>query len=1826
VNLSSTFFRTVFLLIVAMLPAAADDLAALDAGVRGQIEALQAEKAGRTPAQQKMDSRLVFAVKKSRGEKIANGVTALEEKVRVAPDGRELVDLDCTVNAGLLAELARIGAEVVASVPRFHSIRARVPRAQLEALAGRGEVRFIKPAVRALTHAGPVLSQGDATHRAGLVRSTLKATGRAVKVGVISDSVDGLGASQAKAELGLVTVLPGQAALGNTGEGTAMLEIVHDLAPDADLFFATAYISEAQFAQNILDLRAAGCDIVVDDVSYFDESPFQDGPVAQAVDQIVADGALYFSAAGNEGNQKGGTSGVWEGDFADGGATGELFIKAGRLHSFGATNYDTLTSAGFGATLFWTDPLGASRNDYDLYLLNSTGTSVLAASTNIQNGHQDPYEGMETPSPGTRLVVVKAPNAEPRFLHLNTIRGTLAINTTGTILGHAAAVGAFAVAATDSNHSFPNAFTGGTNLPLLNPAEAFTSDGPRRAFFFTDGTPITPGDLSATGGTVRLKPDIAAADGVSTSVPGFAPFYGTSAAAPHAAAIAALVWSRNRQLTSQQVRTALTSTALDTESVGFDNVAGAGIVDALAAAQAVAGGVIVEPSTPVVTAESFLPANNVVDPGETITVSLTLTNVGAGDAGDLIATLLPTGGVSNPSSAQSYGALATNTAAAHTFTFQANGAPGGKVTLTFRLTDGATFLGTTSADFAIGVLDAPQTFSNLAAITIPNLGVAAPYPSNLTVTGINAPVGKVTVKLLNYSHTYSSDVDVLLVSPTGRKVVLMSNAGGDGTVSSATLTFDDDAPGAVPDPAVTGTYRPSGFDDLNKSLNAPAPAAPYADKLGRFAGDTANGTWKLYVRDEFNPDSGSFAGGWSLIIRPVIVSTNGPNADLSPVLAASAPVIGVGEAVTFTATVYNNGPAVANAVMLTDDLPAALSFDSAVSSQGTVSHVGNQVTASLGSLPGGASATVTIVAIGASAGAVGNTVNVSLTGTENTTANNAATTNVTVGAVNLTPVRPAGWSEPIVVSTVTGSNTNADFITSTDSLFVDAAFINAGSATAHGYFTTQLFVDGVLRRTFDQQLPLIAGSTVSQEDIAIGTLPPGSHSIVLKADAAGEVVESNENDNLYTKVVVVQAANLAPVKPAGWSDKVVLAKTTGTNIDSASFNSTDTIFLDRALTNNGTLPAGVSFATGLYLDDVLTTTWTTNAIFGPGAVDIAEDFPLGPLAAGVHTVRIVIDTGGAVPEIDETDNEYTRTFVVNGAPVISDVGDQSILEDSVTEAIPFTIGDNETASESLVITAASSDTALVPTDGIVIGGTGANRTVQVTPAANRNGDATITLTVADDAGGSATDTFIVHVASLNDTPSFIAGGDQIVLTDSGPQTVPNWAGAISAGPVDEAGQAVNFIVTAAQPALFSAQPAIAPDGTLTYTPADGAAGSTTVDVRIQDDGSTSGVPDTSAVQTFTITLVLYHVETGTYHGLAKPAGTPLHGKTGLFRLTVGARANCTGRLRLGSAVYRFKGRVLNTGQVLFGRTGTPTLALPRHGQAPLTLSLRDDTNAGTDKVTGSIKDGPNDFATIDADRALYTARANAAAPFKSVPPDLLGKYTAVFDLVTPLAGAPAVPGGSGIARLTLGPGGMVIIAGTLQEGTKFSYANALSKTNVLPFFLSIHRKRGSVSGPIAFRDTPNVSDLDGLALLWFRPMNSRSRNYSGGWPGGVSTNVVGSRFVNLPGQSILPGLTTADSDGNVRMELSDGGLAGSLPVPLVFATDNKIAVAGSNTHKVSAKAFVRNGVIAGKFTPIGAKKPVKFKTVILQKQSAAYGFFFGRTGGGAASLLPDATP
>ena len=120
---------------------------------------------------------------------------------------------------------------------------------------------------------------------------------------------------------------------------------------------------------------------------------------------------------------------------------------------------------------------------------------------------------------------------------------------------------------------------------------------------------------------------------------------------------------------------------------------------------------------------------------------------------------------------------------------------------------------------------------------------------------------------------------------------------------------------------------------------------------------------------------------------------------------------------------------------------------------------------------------------------------------------------------------------------------------------------------------------------------------------------------------------------------------------------------------------------------------------------------------------------------------------------------------------------------------------------------------------------------------------------------SAAQTFSITVNPVNDVPSFVKGANQTVNEDAGAQSVSGWATSISKGPANESGQAVDFIVSNDNTPLFSVQPAIAANGTLTYTPAPNASGAATVTVQIHDDGGTNnGGVNTSAAQTFTITV------------------------------------------------------------------------------------------------------------------------------------------------------------------------------------------------------------------------------------------------------------------------------------------------------------------------------------------------------------------------------------
>jgi len=596
-----------FLIAGLLTPATAWAQDELSENARAQIGALLQEKATWNATEQKMDSRLILESKRRLGKSFVLGFPQPRSRARVDDFDRALIDIDATVTQDVLNAITQLGGEVIVSVPRFDSIRAAVPFEFLETLASHTDIQSIRQAAQAFTNKVNT-TEGDGAHRADIARMNFGVDGTGVNIGVLSDSVDDLLRLQGLGDLPPnVTVLPGQAGPpGNTSEGTAMLEIIFDLAPGANLFFATAFNGQASFADNIERLQAAGCQVIVDDVGYFAESVFQDDDVAQAVDTVTAAGSSYFSAIGNSGNFNDGQGGVYENDFI--GIPVDLDGVAVIAHVFGVNRVTNPLTAGAPSviTLQWADPQGGSSNDYDLVLVDPGGNSVVDFSLNLQNGSQDPFEIIGGAPTGFQLAVIRFSGAdEDRYFHLNTNRGRLLNSTPGQASGHAAAVGAFGIAAVDVASA-----PGGAGNPFdgSEPVETFSSDGPRRIFFDASGTPLTPGNFSSTGGVVRQKPDFAAADGVMTATDvffPFNPFFGTSAAAPHAAALAALLIDAGVFTTPDQVRTAFENTAIDIEAPGVDRDSGHGIID-INAALNIACDIVLGPPSLAVTADGVV--------------------------------------------------------------------------------------------------------------------------------------------------------------------------------------------------------------------------------------------------------------------------------------------------------------------------------------------------------------------------------------------------------------------------------------------------------------------------------------------------------------------------------------------------------------------------------------------------------------------------------------------------------------------------------------------------------------------------------------------------------------------------------------------------------------------------------------------------------------------------------------------------------------------------------------------------------------------------------------------------------------------------------------------------------------------------------------------------------------------------------------------------------------------------------------------------------------------------------------------------------------------
>jgi len=498
-----------------------------------------------------------------------------------------------TPNATTLAPmLTALGVQVVSVMSLYNRVEGYMPWSALPAISNMGAkgVMGIIGIPKPMTSVGLVTSEGVNVMEADRVQaSTPGYDGSGVKVGVLSDSYNSRGGAATDIASGDLPASGVQVVQDSSGtdEGRAMLQIVHDVAPGADLAFATGNGGEGNFAANIKNLANAGSKVITDDLTYFAEPFFQPGIIAQAVNDVVTNqGVSYFSSAGNIDTQAYDTASP-----LSYGPNALNFVTdtslGGQWFDFdpsaGANDRMTITlqhNQAITLSFQWDQPFYTTSgvtSDLDIYLFNRGGTTPLAGGNSDNLASQSPVEVFTYQNTGSAAqfdlminLFAGATPGELKFVNYganqfgDTDFGTFATNSS-TISPHAGVANAMAVGAAPfyDQHS----------------PEGFTSFGPVTFLFDAAGNRLSSPLAVA-------KPDITAPDGASntffggSNINGYPNFFGTSAAAPHAAGVAALIVQARPSDTPAQIYSLLKSTADPNVGAGNPNQVGAGLIDA----------------------------------------------------------------------------------------------------------------------------------------------------------------------------------------------------------------------------------------------------------------------------------------------------------------------------------------------------------------------------------------------------------------------------------------------------------------------------------------------------------------------------------------------------------------------------------------------------------------------------------------------------------------------------------------------------------------------------------------------------------------------------------------------------------------------------------------------------------------------------------------------------------------------------------------------------------------------------------------------------------------------------------------------------------------------------------------------------------------------------------------------------------------------------------------------------------------------------------------------------------------------------------------------
>ncbi len=497
-----------------------------------------------------------------------------------------VIDVVASGDVAVLHEELRIlGMENSSVYGRM--ISGLLPVASLEQLATIATLNFARPAY-AKVHVGAVTSQGDIALLSNDARPFFGVDGTGVTVGTLSDSYNCKGGAAADVSTndlptGVLLLAEETNCSSGTDEGRAMMQIVHDVAPGVKQAFHTAFNGQASFANGIIDLATiAGADIINDDVIYFAEPMFQDGIIAQAIDSVKAMGVAYFSAAGNQASKS------YEATYVSSGVAG--YRDTAIRHDFdtgGGTDSLMEISIPAGAqvifVLQWQDPFFSvsgtpgADTDMDMILYSSTGT-VLAGSidnnvggdaveifaytnfSGVTKTYQLGIEYYSGPLPG-----------KVKFVYFGSATINEYASNSGSSYGHPIAAGGQGVGAA----RYSNTPAYGVSPPVV---EGFSSKGGTPILFDSSGNPVSE---------VRQKPDFVAPNGGDNTFFGYdyegngwPNFFGTSAAAPHAAGMAALLKEFDDLLTPDSLYAAMQDTAVEMGPAGFDFKTGHGLVQA----------------------------------------------------------------------------------------------------------------------------------------------------------------------------------------------------------------------------------------------------------------------------------------------------------------------------------------------------------------------------------------------------------------------------------------------------------------------------------------------------------------------------------------------------------------------------------------------------------------------------------------------------------------------------------------------------------------------------------------------------------------------------------------------------------------------------------------------------------------------------------------------------------------------------------------------------------------------------------------------------------------------------------------------------------------------------------------------------------------------------------------------------------------------------------------------------------------------------------------------------------------------------------------------